>query len=124
MRVRCYYNLHKHCLSVQYHGRVVDHVAGIALTECEFKVSEVGRQRVLRAHRRNVHAFVVGERVLEGLPASDYLEVAYNPYRCGFFTVRATGQPVRAAAAVEIHGRVIYATGLQYVSAKHAATRR
>lgn len=68
MRVFCYYNLHKAVWSVKalegsQKGRVILHAGEVTLAKCEFKVSEAGRQRVLREKKKNVHAGVVGELV-------------------------------------------------------------
>ena len=65
MRVFVYYNLHKKCwslkaLSGNQKGRVVAHGDAVELKDCEFKVSEAGRQRVLRERQKNVHAGVAG----------------------------------------------------------------
>jgi len=65
MRVFVYFNLHRKCWSVRalngrYKGRVVAHCDRVLLTDVEFRVSEAGRQRVLREGRKNVHAGVVG----------------------------------------------------------------
>lgn len=66
MKVKVYFNLHKHCFSVvslekgDSYGKVVAHVSEIMLSEVKFKVSEAGRQRVLREKRKNVHAYCVG----------------------------------------------------------------
>lgn len=62
-----YRNLNDKCWSVKAlegpnKGRVVLHARYIAVSgsDGEFKVSETGRQRVLREKRKNVHAGVVG----------------------------------------------------------------
>ena len=65
MRVFVYYNLHKKTFSVKAldgsrKGRVVYHADEVLLSDCQFKVSEPGRQRVLSERRKNVHAGVVG----------------------------------------------------------------
>lgn len=51
-----------------------------------FKVSEKGRQRVLRERKKNVHAWVTG--TLKGFDTSEadpYYEGYYNPYETEFF---------------------------------------
>jgi hypothetical protein len=63
--VRVYWNLHKKKFSVQAHygsgsWRVVAHAEELMLKDVTFKVSEAGRQRVLRTGVKNVHAYVVG----------------------------------------------------------------
>jgi hypothetical protein len=121
-QVRCYWNLHARCWSIQdaKTRRVIGHATRVLLRDVAFKVSEAGRQRVLREGRKNVHAFAVGE-----LSAADWMEtlrgpmpwitgdihyqkhakekgrlVSYNPRRAGTFMVQvgypeAPGQAVR-----------------------------
>jgi len=65
MKVFVYFNLRKRCFSVKalegmYKGRVIAHRDSLHLQDAEFKVSEKGRQRVIRERRKNVHAGVVG----------------------------------------------------------------
>lgn len=69
-------------------GLVIGHVNSFVLNNVEFKVSEAGRQRVLRERRKNVHAGIVGK--LEGytgnknskrlLTYENPIRVSYNPY--------------------------------------------
>ena len=65
MKVFVYFNLHRKCYSIKSlsgvnKGRVVAHAEKVLLRDATFKVSEAGRQRVLRTKRKNVHAGVVG----------------------------------------------------------------
>lgn len=104
MRVFVYYNLHRHCWSLKAlegpdKGRVVAHAQTVILQDCEFKVSEAGRQRVLKEKKKNVHAGVVG--VLECYdPAEAYfntaisMPVTYNPYKYETFVNAVSKQPV------------------------------
>ena len=75
MKVRCYWNLHKACWSVQdaKMRRVIGHASKVLLREVAFTVSEAGRQRVLAEGRKNVHAFACGD--LEGV---EWIEYARN----------------------------------------------
>ena len=89
MRVKVYWNLHRKCWSVQYRGRVVCHARRVELWNATGKVSEPGRQRVLRERKKNVHAFLVGEPVESG-PGMRYGEteqVFYNPYKFDAFQI-------------------------------------
>lgn len=66
MKVFVYFNLHRKCFSIkalegEFKGRVIAHASYVSLHDCTFKVSEAGRQRVLREKRKNVHAGVVGK---------------------------------------------------------------
>jgi hypothetical protein len=68
MRVFIYWNLHLACWSIKalegaHKGRVVAHATHWQVDGARFKVSEAGRQRVLREKRKNVHAGVVGTLV-------------------------------------------------------------
>lgn len=90
-KVRVYRNLHKKCLSVQHKTargwRLLKHVKSICLKSPSYKVSQAGRERVLREKRKNVHAFLEGYEV-DSLPKdkTDWKKVIYNPYvSCNFF---------------------------------------
>jgi hypothetical protein len=69
--VRCYWNLHRNCWSVQdaRTRRVIGHATRILLDNAVFKVSEAGRARVLAERKKNVHAFACG-----ALYAADWLD--------------------------------------------------
>lgn len=90
MKVRVYRNLNRKCFSVQHKTakgwRVLKHVSSIILKSPSYKVSEAGRNRVLREKRKNVHAWVEGEEV-ESLPngCSCDRKVIYNPYKSNKF---------------------------------------
>jgi hypothetical protein len=58
-----YFNLHKKLWSVKSRKtrRVLFHAAVVLLYDCEFKVSQAGRKRVLKDKRKNVHAGIAGE---------------------------------------------------------------
>lgn len=109
MRVKVYYNLHKKVFSVvslergESYGKVIAHQAEVFLSNAEFKVSEAGRQRVLREQRKNVHAFVTGN--LEGNLILDGSAVAvtYNPYKYSSFVRFQDDQPVPTYRATVAH---------------------
>lgn len=108
MRVFVYFNLHKLLWSVRAldgpnKGRVIQHALEVHLVDCQFRVSEAGRQRVLRERRKNVHAGVVG-RLAEAVlmdPAATQ-RVTYNPYKFATFVRVDTLEPVRQAARVHL----------------------
>lgn len=84
MQVRIYFNLRKKKLSVQtkINGvwKVTSHLNKIYLVDVRFRVSEVGRQRVLKNKRKNVHAYICGT-VTDFLPDyGDFYSARYNPY--------------------------------------------
>jgi hypothetical protein len=63
-RVRAYWNLHRKMYSIQARfvdeWRVVGYASELTLRYVTFKVSQAGRQRVLRTGVKNVHAYVLG----------------------------------------------------------------
>lgn len=117
MKVYVYFNLHKKCFSVKAlegadKGRVIAHTSELDLYDVEFKVSEAGRQRVIREKRKNVHAGVVGftDTELAFIPELDRCKsVTYNPYRFASFVCKDTEQPVKEAAYARLSGRSIQA---------------
>lgn len=83
-KVFVYFNLHKKVWSVKAltgdcKGRVISHSAMVSLINVEFRVSEAGRQRVIREGRKNVHAGVVGYLASLREPPVDSVRVSYNP---------------------------------------------
>jgi hypothetical protein len=105
-----YYNLHKHLFSMVQDGLVVLHSESIVLTEATFRVSEAGRQRVLREQKKNVHAKVFGhfEGTYEGDIPEGFREATYNPYKFDSFVDRETLEPLREAEEVILQGRKIW----------------
>lgn len=120
MKVKVYFNLHKKCYSIKEikTGLVVAHASQVVLTDTIYKVSETGRQRVLREKRKNVHAYVIGTydghmtgyRTEEDI-ASQYLrEGYYNPYQTETFIDRATGSKLEKSS-ITVMGR----NGIYYI---------
>lgn len=66
-------------------GLVVDRATSVYLSNCELKVSEAGRQRVLKNKRKNVHAGAVGIRIKKA-PVVKWTRISYNPYKQDKFT--------------------------------------
>lgn len=111
--IRVYYNFRKKTFSVQekVNGswKVVEHTNEIFIRNATFKVSEAGRQRVLKDKRKNVHAFILGER-FPFIPKSFVYrdEVSYNPYTGPNFMVKSENKPLDWAKYVTIiNGKVI-----------------
>ncbi len=106
MKIKAYFNLHKKIFSVQHNGLVIGHADHLTISSPQFKVSEAGRQRVLRDKRKNVHAFVIGEVAddWKSLPDNDLQgeAITYNPYKYSTFVKRADESPVHAAASVQM----------------------
>ena len=106
MRVFVYFNLHRKCFSIKalegdQKGRVVAHSTTVLLEGCKFKVSEAGRQRVLREKRKNVHAGVCGTWHSAHIgPPAEGVKVIYNPYKYASFVEKGTEQPIYNAPLV------------------------
>jgi len=108
MRVEVYRNLHKQCLSVkalkgENKGRVIDRPKECIIRDAKFVVQPAGREKVIREQRKNVHAFVRGERVDSakcGKSKGPEL-ISYNPYKAGYFR-REDGSRVDGADLVVI----------------------
>lgn len=96
-----YYNLTRRCFSIKdpATGLVInkgENTQYVLMRDVVFKVSEKGRQRVLREKRKNVHAYAVGE-VLEYSGSEMPIEgeeIGYNPYKAGHFYNKETGKPI------------------------------
>lgn len=89
-KVFVYFNLHKKNFSIKdmVTKRVVAHTDYVALSDCEFKVYESGRQRVLREKQKNVHAGIIGYYIQSELPTDSMSEVTYNPYLYDSFVLK------------------------------------
>lgn len=117
MRVFVYFNLHKKVFSVKAlegprKGRVVAHLSELNLGNVTFKVSQAGRERVLREQRKNVHAGVVGEWYgTEPQPIDMGTPITYNPYLYSTFVKADTKEPVYHAREVHLKDRRITALG-------------
>jgi hypothetical protein len=77
------------------------HCNVICLQDVVFKVSEAGRQRVLREKRKNVHAGVEGVMCEDGFWTKELndgsVPVTYNPYFMRSFQHKDLGLPVYEA---------------------------
>lgn len=107
-RVFVYKNLHEGCWSIKDRqtGHVVAHADKVELSDVKLKVSEPGRQRVIKEQSKNVHAGLEGnlEKIsLTGYPSRRYVHrqsdsaptlVTYNPYKYETFVNKADETPV------------------------------
>ena len=110
MRVETYWNLHKDIYSVRAvsgdnRGRVVDYSDFVEMQNVTFAVQPAGRAKVLVERKKNVHAFVRGDRcewLLEDVKRNriagkgEWVKVGYNPYKSGSF-VTQDGVEVKSA---------------------------
>ena len=114
MRVFVYYNIHKRTWSIKAlegpdKGRIVAHSDHVLLHGAVGRVSEAGRQRVLRDKCKNVHAGIVGHLVHTG--GEGYfpgLEVTYNPYKYKSFVYTDTLEPYHASVYAYMDNRRVY----------------
>ena len=106
-RVQVYYNLRKKCLSVRSKGLVIDHVSSILLKDARFHVQHAGRKRVLKDKRKNVHAYISGERVAVASFDSKSERITYNPYKHKSFVSVETGKPIWKKDIVSVDGQSI-----------------
>lgn len=108
MRVFVYFNLHKKLWSVralegQDKGRVIARSPHVLLHDATGKVSEAGRQRVLRERKKNVHAGLVGTLVSldpQALLEGSGSKITYNPYKYASFVHADTGTRFEGAGQV------------------------
>jgi hypothetical protein len=115
-----YYNLHKHLFSCKNKkSGLVDFRANtVVLKDCIFKVSQKGRQRVIKEQRKNVHAGVVGtilgledgSDILDVYRASNlaFKEVTYNPYKFDSFVCKQSLKPIYEAKMAILSGKKVY----------------
>jgi len=137
-----YYNLHKRCWSLKaletlepgkyelfapsVKGRVTGHADTVLASRVTTKISEAGRQRVIREKRKNVHAGIIGLSVIAE-PTKNFVttdttpSMSYNPYKRPDFYDRATGATVTTAPHVLMRSgcngsppRVYYGDDLYY----------
>lgn len=111
-----YRNLHAgKAFSVRYRGKVVQHLSEFVALGVSFKVNELGRLRVIQQQRKNVHAFVVAERVISTqVQVAGLQKVSYNPYTMSTFTVN--GVPIREAQSVVFSNGHCYILPYDYCS--------
>jgi len=111
MKVFVYFNLHKKKWSIramegEFKGKVIAHKDYVFLYDAHPKVSEAGRQRVLKEQCKNVHAGVIGEWLdsKEDRPSvwSIREKVYYNPYETDCFIYKASGSEWKQGDCVEM----------------------
>lgn len=123
LKVFVYRNLNKKCWSIKAKGNhgvadvVIAHADKVMLSNCEYRVSQAGRKRVLEQRRKNVHAGVQGnllwylygdESKYSGLFSSysppdacgsrEYTtEVTYDPYKYSTFIIAETKSKIETS---------------------------
>lgn len=78
--------------------RLIGHRDDLVLVDVRFEVSEATRQRVIRQHRRTVHAYARGTVVDDPIRQGG-ARLHYNPFEAGHFV--AGGAPIWRAARVD-----------------------
>jgi len=90
--------------------RLLKHVPRLELLNVVFKVSQAGRERVVREKRKNVHAFVEGDDCgVTNITSSNLRFIGYNPYVAGEFRDKETQKPAREASWAFINEKGITA---------------
>lgn len=115
MKVFVYFNLHKKMFSIkalegERKGLVIGHCDELTLFNATFKVSQAGRQRVLRERKKNVHAGVVGfwKGCLDSFNVNCKTPVTYNPYKYDSFVYASDGSPIQSASVAYLTHRKIF----------------
>lgn len=122
MIYKVYRNINNGLISIaeRRSGLVVAHCDSVTMQSVAFRVSDKGRQRVIKEQRKNVHAFAIGRVIdVEGLRPykgrnldsglsvvedSDMPTViTYNPYKAAQFVEMETSKPVFRAQFAKIH---------------------
>lgn len=127
MKVFVYFNLHRKLWSIkamegENKGKVIGHASMVQLSDVKFKVSESGRQRVLREKKKNVHAGACGyiqyAELIDGecigyphgrSDSDTKVLVTYNPYKYSSFVDMQNFEPVHSAAFVDMKWRRVLA---------------
>lgn len=112
MKVFVYFNLHRKLFSIKalegdMKGRVIAHRQAVLLNDATFKVSEAGRQRVIRDQRKNVHAGVSGTWFDDHFAFSSVIingsAIMYNPYKYSTFVHLYGEHPITSARLVALN---------------------
>lgn len=107
--VLIYRNLHRGCWSIKdaKSKLVLGYCMDVQLKDVTTKVSEAGRQKVIREKKKNVHAFIKGKIV--GFDKGKHKKTAYyNPYKTKTF-LDENGNPFTEAKAVTMtDGKILY----------------
>lgn len=113
--VELYRNLHaktkQESYSVKQNGLVIGHTNCLTLTNCEFKVNQGGRNRVLKEKRKNVHALIKGNVAVfsANIPLNNKVRVIYNPYKNNSFVYfRMEDTPIFQALVVSVEPEGIF----------------
>lgn len=110
--VRIYRNLNNGTMSIQIKGpkswKVAGHITNAVVQDVAFRVSDAGRQRVLRDQRKNVHAW--GQGILIGKASEVYCPIAlgYDPYNDENFIDKDTRRIITRADWLVVRDNIVY----------------
>lgn len=118
-KVFVYYNLHKKCWSIkalegENKNKVIHHANEVILFDAKPKVSEAGRQRVLKEQSKNVHAGIVGnlfsiDSKVFKTNDKDFKEITYNPYKYSTFVYKDNDDnPFKGSDVVYMANRRVF----------------
>ncbi|WP_209124441.1 hypothetical protein [Alkalihalobacillus sp. BA299] len=113
--VDVYRNLHHGGYSIRCSRSkmVLARCDSVRITDCEFRVSEPGRQKVLEFKRKSVHAYIKGIYVAADEALEDHSDMTrviyYNPYETDLFKDITTNEPIKKMDEVFCYGKVVYA---------------
>lgn len=108
--VECYFNLHKKCFSIRDKKtrKVIAHLDRLKM-QGKFKVSEKGRQRVLKEQRKNVHAIVTGVFITEDVSdCNPFGQGYYEPYTTDFFVDHCSKERLDGEYVIWLIGKDIF----------------
>ena len=114
---RVYRNLHRGNFSIQSYVqekkgyRVTDRASTAILEDCNFRIYEAGRQKVIREKRKNVHAYVepISYRHIKGdVDVTNLREIYYNPYDYDSFIYKDTQEKVSKRVTILAHDNKLY----------------
>lgn len=100
-------------LSVKDLGEPVRYASWVSLKNVEFKVHQRGRLRCIESGVRNVHAWVVGDRILVERDYTDSVprgwhRAVYDPWKGESFVDSVTLLPVKYASMAILVGKDVY----------------
>lgn len=117
MKIDCYINLNKGCVSIKSresddYGKVIAHREKVCMRDIEFVVQPAGRDRCRAEQVKNVHAFVRGKwdetvEIIDG----DY--VTYNPFKHDEFYSPDRDAYVSTAETAAVCQKGVFATGIE-----------
>ena len=64
-------------------NKVIDRQKELFLENCSTKISEYGRNKVLKEKRKNVHSFIIGDLISRN--ENNNIQISYNPYKFPYF---------------------------------------